>query len=199
MKRSFDGSFTVQDIADLLHVSKVTAYKISQIPDLERTRIMNLYRIRKKDFWKWYDSQSTYSVFEIPINKDLYFSATEVAEMLGLKTSSATQFLKRHSLRADVSQLRAFVLKEDFTDWYIHQMRFSSNDPRLPPKVVSPTYDINQVKKKLKLKSNHSIYNLYKKGLFDVIRVGGQTRADKESFDRWFASQRTYPRKRGKK
>ena len=199
MERSFDGSFTVQDIASLLHVTKVTANKISQIPELERTMIMNQYRIRKRTFWKWYDSQSFYTVFETPFNKDLYFSATEVAEMLGLKTSSATQFLKRHSLRADVSQLRAFVLKEDFIDWYIHQMRFSSNDPRLPPKEVSPTYDIHQIKKKLKLKSNHSIYNLYKKGLFDVIRVGGQTRADKESFDRWFASQRTYPRKRGKK
>ena len=53
MERSFDGSFTVQDIASLLHVSKVTANKISQIPELERTMIMNQFRVRKRAFWKW--------------------------------------------------------------------------------------------------------------------------------------------------
>jgi hypothetical protein len=199
MERSFDGSFTVQDIASLLHVSNVTANKISQIPELERTMIMNQYRIRKRAFWKWYDSQSFYTVFETPFNKDDYFSASDVAEMLKMKTSSASQLLKKHSLRADISELRVYVLKEDFIDWYIHQMRYSSKDPRLPPKEVSPTYDIHQIKKKLDYKSNQSVYNLYKKGLFDVVRVGGQTRVDKASFDKWFASMRRQSAKRGKK
>ena len=201
MERSYDGSFTVPEISDLLHVSKVTSYKISKLPELNRTFINNQYRVRKKDFWDWYDTQSQYSIYESVLERDKYFSAGDIAQMFGWTTNSAASFIKRHSLRADTTSLRVYVLKDEFIDWYIHQMKYTSKDPRLPPKQISPSYDIHQIKKKLGVKSNHTVYSLYKKGLFDLIRMGGQTRADRESFDRWYRSQCRYPlnrKKRGK-
>ncbi|MBR2672821.1 MAG: hypothetical protein IKE27_11535 [Oscillospiraceae bacterium] len=197
MERTHDGSFTVPEIQKMLHVSHVTAYEISKNPRLGRAMVCGQYRILKKKFWKWYDAQTRYSLFETHFDREKYYSSGEIAEMFGWTTDYAGCFLKRHGLRAETSTRRVYTLKEDFIDWYIHQMRYCSSDPRLPPKNVSPTYDIHQVKRKLNIKSNHSAYAIYKKGWFDVIRVGGQTRVDKESFDKWFRSQCRYPLKKG--
>ena len=41
------GSFTIPEIKEMLHVSKVTAYAISKEPLLERRMILGQYRILK--------------------------------------------------------------------------------------------------------------------------------------------------------
>ena len=195
MEQTENGSFTIPQIRDLLHISKVTAYEISKIPELDRRLVAGQYRIRKSDFWNWYDAQDRYRVFDKELIRSDYFSTRDIAEMFGWSISGASGFLKKKGLIEAVSESRLYVRKDEFIDWYIHQFRYTSDDPRLPPKENTPVYDIYEVRKKLGALSNSSIYRLYRKERLVLFRVEGRTLVEKESFDNWFLNQTEYPRK----
>lgn len=198
MERSEKGSFTIPEIQEMLHLQKVTAYKLSKDPRLKRKNVAGQYRIRKSDFWKWYDKQTKYKVYDEPLNTEEYFSTTDIGEMLHLETDSARSLILRENLATRVSPYRNYVRKTDFVEWYQNQRRYTSDDPRLPEKWFEETYDIRAIKKMLGLKSNTSVYRLYKENHFKLVRTETQVLVDKQSFDKWFASQKKYPiRKEG--
>ena len=82
MERSKKGSFTIPEIKKMLHISQVTAYAISKKPELKRMKVNDQYRIKKADFWEWYDNQSKYVVYEEDFDPDEYFTTRDIAEML---------------------------------------------------------------------------------------------------------------------
>ena len=189
MLQDENGSFTVAQIKDLLNVSKVTAYAISQVPQLKRRKVAGQYRILKRDFWDWYNNQKNYVLIEDHLDSDQYFSSGDIAEMFGMTSDSASNLLKRIGLKSSISSTRCMVRKDLFINWYVYQFRYISNDPRLPPKEVVPTYDIHEIKRILGIKSNNTAYRLYKKHYFTTIRAGNMTLVDKQSFDHWFFQQ----------
>ena len=71
------GSFTVPQIGEMLHVRKVTAYEISKDPVLDRKMILGQYRILKRNFWKWYENQTKYRVYETPFDPEEYILRQE--------------------------------------------------------------------------------------------------------------------------
>ena len=190
------GSFTIPEIKEMLHVSKVTAYAISKEPLLERRMILGQYRILKRNFWKWYEQQTKYRVYETPFDPNDYFTTKDLKDFLHLTDNNLSRFIDRHHLRAGVSSRRVYVRKEDFIDWYIAQMKYHSDDPRLPPVDFTPTYTIEEIKKLLNIESRSTIYHIYRRYHLELIRMDGQTRVVKESFDNWFRSQSIYPRER---
>ena len=196
MERSENGSYKISDLCDLLHVSKVTAFEISKDPILNRQMIVGQYRILKKDFWKWYDNQTKYKVYDEPYDPEDYYTTADIAEMFNLKTEGAYQIIRRKKLRSDVSTRLVLVDKKVFHDWYLGQMRYQSDDPRLPKQWFEDTYDINDIKKFLGIRSRSTVYHLYEKKYFTLIKFGSELRVEKESFDRWFASQTEYPKKK---
>ena len=198
MERSYRGSFTIPAIQEMLHISKVTAYEISKIPELDRQMVAGSYRIKKDIFWQWYDGQTKYKVYEISFDPDDYFTSKDVREMLGISERSFYRLLDCNGLRADVSTRKIYIRKDVFTEWYLSQIRFVSDDPRLPKKEISESYSISDIKRILRVESRSTIYNIYKRKHLDLIRLDGQTRVVKESFDRWFESQCFYPRKQRK-
>ena len=151
MERSEKGSFTIPEIQEMLHLQKVTAYKLSKDPRLKRKNVAGQYRIRKSDFWKWYDKQTKYKVYDEPLNTEEYFSTTDIGEMLHLETDSARSLILRENLATRVSPYRNYVRKTDFVEWYQNQRRYTSDDPRLPEKWFEETYDIRAIKKMLRL------------------------------------------------
>ena len=191
-KQDTNGSFTVPQIMRLLAVTKSTAYKISETPALNRKAVAGKYRIPKADFWNWYNAQNQYCIQDGEFDPDDYFTAKDVAEMFGYTRDSAVNMIKRLGLRSNVSTTKVLVKKTVFIDWYIHQFRYSSADPRLPSKEINPTYSINDIKAILGISANSTIYHLYHKGYFNVIRIGSETRVIKASFDKWYAKQTKY-------
>lgn len=196
MNNEEKGSFTVPEIKEMLHVSKVTAYEISKDPVLERRMILGQYRILKRNFWKWYEQQTKYRVYETPFDPNDFFTTKDLKDFLHLTDNNLSRFIDRHHLRADVSSRKVYVRKKDFIDWYTAQMKYHSDDPRLPPVDFTPTYTIGEIKKLLNIESRSTIYHIYRRYHLKLIRMDGQTRVVKESFDNWFHSQSIYPRKR---
>ena len=199
MGKDDKGSFTVPEIGQMLHVGKVTAYEVSKIPALRRRIVAGQYRVLKKDFWKWYRKQSKYKVYEEPFNPDEYFTTRDLKDFLHFTDDNLARFIDRHHLRADVSTRKVYVRKEDFIDWYMGQMKYHSDDPRLPPKEKIDAYTIGEIKKMLGIESRSTVYNIYRRYNLDLIRVDGMTLVVKESFDNWFRSQKIYPKKKKRK
>ncbi|MBR3244219.1 MAG: helix-turn-helix domain-containing protein, partial [Parasporobacterium sp.] len=79
------------------------------------------------------------------------------------------------------------------------QMKYHSDDPRLPPKEKIDAYTIGEIKKMLGIESRSTVYNIYRRYNLDLIRVDGMTLVVKESFDNWFRSQKIYPKKKKRK
>ena len=200
MSKQDKGSYTIPEIQQMLHISKVTAYEISKNPALHRKIVAGQYRILKKDFWRWYKKQNKYKVYEEPFDQEEYFTTRDLKDFLHLTDYSLSRFIDRHQLQADVSTRKVYVRKEDFINWYMGQMKYHSDDPRLPPKEQIPAYRIGEIKKILGIESRSTVYNIYRRYNLELIRVDGMTLVVKESFDDWFRSQKTYPRKKkGKK
>lgn len=192
------GSFTVPQIGEMLHVRKVTAYEISKDPILERKMILGQYRILKRNFWKWYENQTKYRVYETPFDPEEYFTTRDLKDFLHINDENLSRFIDRHHLRSDISTRRVYVRKQDFIDWYVSQIKYHSDDPRLPPVDCTPTYTIGEIKTFLGIESRSTIYNIYKRYHLPLIRMDGQTRVVKEAFDNWFRSQSIYPKKKKK-
>ena len=188
MNQDNNGSFTIPQIRELLGVNKTTSYQISKTPELHRRQIAGSYRILRSDFWKWYNSQNRYRIREDEFHPDDYFRSADISKMLGCTVNSASTLIKRLGIRSEISTTMVLVRKEAFIDWYIHQFRYTSDDPRLPPKVVTSTYSLKDIKRILNISANSTIYHLYHRGLFDLIRIGNETRVVKDSFDLWYSS-----------
>ena len=199
MGKQDKGSYTIPEIQQMLHISKVTAYEVSKNPVLRRKIVAGQYRILKKDFWRWYKKQNKYKVYEEPFDSEEFFTTRDLKDFLHLTDYNLARFIDRHHLRADVSTRKVYVRKEDFINWYMGQMKYHSDDQRLPPKEQIPAYRIGEIKKILGIESRSTVYNIYRRYNLELIRVDGMTLVVKESFDDWFRSQTTYPRKKKRK
>ena len=57
VKKMDDVFLTAQEVAEILHVAKSTAYEIFHREDFPLLIINNLVRVSKKDFYEWIDKQ----------------------------------------------------------------------------------------------------------------------------------------------
>lgn len=119
-------------------------------------------------------------------------SVVEMGRLLGLSKTEAYWLVKKNYFKTIEVGNRMRVMIDSFESWYANQFKYRKIDGTMPGEdLMKTTYAVDELGHLLGLKEAAS-YALISKGHFDVVEVLGKRRITKDSFDKWYSSQKEY-------
>lgn len=119
-------------------------------------------------------------------------SVVEMGRLLGLSKTEAYWLVKKNYFKTIQIGNTMRVMIDSFETWYANQFKYKKVDGTLPgDELKKTTYSVDELGHLLGLKEAAS-YALISKGHFDVVEVLGKRRITKDSFDKWYSSQKEY-------
>jgi excisionase family DNA binding protein len=193
-------TMTVKELGELLGLKKTDSYWLVHKGEFRVTELYGRLRIDVANFEEWYAYQTTYRKKdgEEPGRKlhNEAYTALEIAEMLGIKEKYIYDVLKKENLKYRVIDHQKWYPKDAFEQWYKGQSRYRNKEDRAAEKErmeqtmsmpeMAEILDIPRQVVYAILKSPHSA------GQLEVVWLQGRRRITKESFDRWYHSQKQY-------
>ena len=149
-KRLRRQSYSVKDIGEMLGVSESTVYQIMNKAGIQPVLVDYWKRFPKRDFDKWYRSQTRYRTQEDKKRdeelENASFSMPDMARLLDITRQEVYSIL-RFDPRADVLEIiviadRKRITKKSFDEWYAGQKKYlkPADRNKYPDYIPKPTY-----------------------------------------------------------
>lgn len=122
-------------------------------------------------------------------------SVPEMRRLLGMKKVEAYWLVKQGRFKVILVGGKMRIMLDSFEDWYGRQFHYKKVDGPEPGQLLPASWTVPEVAGILGL-NRCSVYELIKNHApFQTIKVDGQTRILKESFDAWYQSQSHYKKR----
>ena len=119
-------------------------------------------------------------------------SVPEMGRILGLCKTDAYWLIKKNYFETVLVGGSIRVKIDSFEKWYANQFWYHKVDGTPPgEELIKTTYTAAELAERLGMQESTG-YALIAKGYFDVVDTLGKCRITKESFERWYASQKDY-------
>ena len=119
-------------------------------------------------------------------------SVPEMGKILGLCKTDAYWLIKKNYFETVLVGGSMRVKIDSFEKWYANQFWYHKVDGTPPgEELMKTTYTAAELAERLGMQESTG-YALIAKGYFDVVDTLGKCRVTKESFERWYASQKDY-------
>ena len=119
-------------------------------------------------------------------------SVPEMGRILGLCKTDAYWLIKKNYFETVLVGGSIRVKIDSFEKWYANQFWYHKVDGTPPgEELMKTTYTAAELAERLGMQESTG-YALIAKGYFDVVDTLGKCRVTKESFERWYASQKDY-------
>ena len=119
-------------------------------------------------------------------------SVPEMGRILGLCKTDAYWLIKKNYFETVLVGGSMRVKIDSFEKWYANQFWYHKVDGTPPgEEMMKTTYTAAELAERLGMQESTG-YALIAKGYFDVVDTLGKCRVTKESFERWYASQKDY-------
>ena len=119
-------------------------------------------------------------------------SVSEMGRILGLCKTDAYWLIKKNYFETVLVGGSMRVKIDSFEKWYANQFWYHKVDGTPPgEEMMKTTYTAAELAERLGMQESTG-YALIAKGYFDVVDTLGKCRVTKESFERWYASQKDY-------
>ena len=119
-------------------------------------------------------------------------SVPEMGRILGLCKTDAYWLIKKNYFETVLVGGSMRVKIDSFEKWYANQFWYHKVDGTPPgEELMKTTYTAAELAERLGMQESTG-YALIAKGYFDVVDTLGKCRVTKESFERWYASQKDY-------
>ena len=119
-------------------------------------------------------------------------SVPEMGRILGLCKTDAYWLIKKNYFETVLVGGSMRVKIDSFEKWYANQFWYHKVDGTPPgEELMKTTYTASELAERLGMQESTG-YALIAKGYFDVVDTLGKCRVTKESFERWYASQKDY-------
>lgn len=119
-------------------------------------------------------------------------SVSEMGRILGLCKTDAYWLIKKNYFETVLVGGSMRVKIDSFEKWYANQFWYHKVDGTPPgEELMKTTYTAAELAERLGMQESTG-YALIAKGYFDVVDTLGKCRVTKESFERWYASQKDY-------
>ena len=119
-------------------------------------------------------------------------SVPEMGRILGLCKTDAYWLIKKNYFETVLVGGSMRVKIDSFEKWYANQFWYHKVDGTPPgEELMKTTYTAAELAARLGMQESTG-YALIAKGYFDVVDTLGKCRVTKESFERWYASQKDY-------
>ena len=119
-------------------------------------------------------------------------SVPEMGRILGLCKTDTYWLIKKNYFETVLVGGSMRVKIDSFEKWYANQFWYHKVDGTPPGEELrETTYTAAELAERLGMQESTG-YALIAKGYFDVVDTLGKCRVTKESFERWYASQKDY-------
>ena len=120
------------------------------------------------------------------------YSVEELGQRLGLKEATAYELIAKGHFEIVEALGKRRVTKESFERWYASQDDYRTvEDQELDADIMASTYGLPEMARMLGV-HRQTIYYIVANGDFELIKVGRDKRATKESFEKWYQNQSRY-------
>ena len=193
-------TMSVAEMRSLLGLGKTDSYWLVHKNRFETILVNGKMRIVKDSFEKWYANQVKYKKINGPppgeVLRATSYSVRELSELLATDENNIYALLKSKELPSIKVDYWMRVPIDAFDQWYASQNRYRTPEDRerdreteensmtMPEAARLLGISRNEMYRILKLKEN--------RGLFKIIIIAGRKRITKDSFERWYVSQKAY-------
>lgn len=189
-------SMSVPEMGRILGLGKTNAYWLIKKNYFETVLVGGSMRVKIDSFEKWYANQFWYhKVDGTPPGEELMkttYSVSELAERIGIKEATAYVLISKGYFDVVDALGKCRITKESFERWYASQSIYKTiEDQKRDSTLVESTLGLTEIARMLGV-HRQNIYNLVAAGHFEVITIGRHNRVTKDSFDKWYRSQRRY-------
>lgn len=120
----------------------------------------------------------------------------QMRKMLGLKKTESYWLVHRNFFRTDIVNGHMMIDVESFEKWYANQVKHRKVDgPEPGAELTSMSYSFSEVAKMLGV-STAVVYEIWDKNDLDTFTVDFVKRIPKEVFEKWYAGQTRYQKRR---
>ena len=120
----------------------------------------------------------------------------QMRKMLGLKKTESYWLVHRNFFKTDIVNGHMMIDVESFEKWYANQVKHRKVDGSEPgAELTSMSYSFSEVAKMLGV-SNAVVYEIWDKNDLDTFTVDFVKRIPKEVFEKWYAGQTRYQKRR---
>jgi len=184
----------------LLGLKKVESYWLVHKEYFETVLVNGKMRVVTESFENWYAGQVKYHKVtgEEPGErlKQESYSARDIGEMLQISESYAYALMKAGGVEPIIVDYWKRFPKAAFDEWYARQSRFRNQEDRLRDAELEENSMSMPDMARLLDVSRSVVYGIlnsdYGKEMLEVIIVADRKRVTKESFERWYYSQKEY-------
>ena len=120
----------------------------------------------------------------------------QMRKMLGLKKTESYWLVHRNFFKTDIVNGHMMIDVESFEKWYANQVKHRKVDgPEPGAELTSMSYSFSEVAKMLGV-SSAVVYEIWDKNDLDTFTVDFVKRIPKEAFEKWYAGQTRYQKRR---
>ncbi|MCC6095719.1 MAG: helix-turn-helix domain-containing protein [Eubacterium sp.] len=193
-------TMTIRDMAELLGIKKTDSYWLVHKGGFKVTELYGQMRIDRESFEKWYANQTTYRkrTGEEPGGelRAKAYTALELADLLGIQEKYIYEVLKKEGLEYQIIDHQKWFPKDAFEEWYRNQSRYRTGEDRArEQELMDSTMSMPEMAEILDIPRN-IVYSILKSkkqsGVLKVVWLQGRRRVTRESFDKWYRSQKRY-------
>ena len=202
-------TMTVRELGDLLGIRKTDSYWLAHKGEFQVEEQYGQLRIDRVSFEEWYTWQTTYhKVTGEEPGQNLHafgYTAVEIAGMLSIPEKYIYDVLKKAGLEFRIMDHQKWYLKDSFEAWYRGQSRYRNQEDRaVEQELMEKTMSMPEMAEILDV-PREVVYAILRSPkaseILEVVCLQGRRRVTRESFDRWYSSQKRYrkPKDRSKR
>lgn len=191
-------SISISELSKMLGVGKTESYWILQNKGLRTFTLKGCKRVKKEDFWRWYDRQTKYRLLHGPspgcVLRETSYSVRELTELLSVSRDTIYMLLKQNVFDTFQADGHTRVTKDSFERWYANQGHFRKAEDRVKEAdALRTSYSMPEMARLLGIHRN-TVYGILekRKDTFEWIMVAGQKRITISSFEAWYQAQSHY-------
>ncbi len=191
-------TMSVREMRELLGLKKTESYWLINKHYFDTVTIAGRTRVVKASFDAWYAGQIHYRKVtgEEPGArlKTESYGVKDIADMLGITTSSVYDLLQQTGLETVTVHYRLRVPRKAFDKWYRHQDHYRNAKDRERDRLLEEnSMSVPEMGRLLGLDRREAWKLHYRiKSQLMTIRVANKPRVTKESFEQWYGNQTQY-------
>lgn len=191
-------TMSVREMRELLGIKKTESYWLINKRYFDTVKIAGRTRVVKASFNTWYAGQTHYkkTTGEEPGArlKTESYGVKDIADMLGITTSSVYDLLQQTGLETVTVHYRLRVPRKAFDEWYSHQEHYRNAEDRERDRLAEESsMTIPEMGRLLGLDRREAWKLHYRiKSQLVTIRVATKPRVTRESFEQWYGNQTQY-------
>lgn len=191
-------TMSVREMREYLGIKKTESYWLINKRYFDTVTIAGRTRVVKASFEEWYAGQTHYRKVtgEEPGArlKTESYGIKDIADMLGITTSSVYDLLQQTGLETVTVHYRLRVPRKAFDQWYRHQDHYrNAKDRERDRPLEEKSMTVPEMGRLLGLDRREAWKLHYRiKNQLMTIRVANRPRVTRESFEQWYGNQTQY-------